>query len=247
MKKSKLIIILVSVFAVVAIIIGTVVGIYSQLEKNPVSEGEPLVKVVDENTLGYNEKTYKSGDIVTVKDEKLSQCLLLLDKQMSEDEIFSSKYAPLFSKEEKVEYFLRDLGNLIVEKKTLGKSKYENKAYSAETYTLPELDEKNIKHIQVCYGNYYDEVKNPIEGFASGVSAVIDGNCPVFDLKIYAGIDTEQGIKDFIREFETTGGLEASYKKWSQHSGKENVFFKVVFFEDIPCSLVFTKDAITID
>lgn len=247
MKKSKLRIILIAVFVVIAIAVGSVAAVYSQLEENPVTDGK-IVKHIDDNTIEYGEKTFKKGNTVTVSDKRLSECLLMLDANSGVVEIYDSKYAPLIEKEEKTNYYLRHLSEIIVEKNTLSKSNYTRSAYSANTYTLPELKAENIKRIQVCFGDYYDSAENVIDSFSSGVAATVEGDCPVFDIRAFHELSDEKEIKNFVREFDKTGGLEDLYDYWSEQSGRENIFFKVVFYDnDFPCSLLFTKDAINID
>ncbi len=247
MKKSKLVILIVSIFVVIGIAIGGVTYIYSNLEKNNVFNGE-LLKLVDENTVKYSDNEYKKGEIVKVEDKKLSKCLLLLDGNSGVTEIFTSKYAPLFEKEEKTQYYLREIGNIIVEKQTHSKSDYSYSAYSKKTFSLPEFKIENIKRVQVCFGDYYDQKKNVINDFAKGVSATVDGYCSVFNIREYAEINDEKELRRFVSEFDSTNGLEEVYKYWSKHSGRENVFFQVIFTDDdLPCSLLFTKDAIFVD
>ncbi len=247
MKKSKLITLVVSVFLVVAIIIGSVVFVYSNLEKNDVFDGK-LVKTSSDSELIYNDKTYKKGATVTVNDQRLQDCVLMLDQYSSTMEVFTSKYAPLFEKEEKTNYYLRHLGELIVKKETHSKSNYSYSAYSTESYTLPDLKIENIKRIQVCFGDYYDKKKNVIDDFATGVAYTVDGKSSVFNIREYYEFADEKEVKGFLSEFERTGGLEDLYKFWCKHSGRDNIFFEVVFLDDdIPCTLLFTKDAIKAD
>ena len=248
MKKSKLIIIITAAIVAVSLNVAGIVFVTSNLEKNNMSANDPLLKRVNSTTLEYNGTRFEKGGTVTVKDKSLSQCLLIVDKDYVSKELFTSRYAPLFEKEQKTNYYLRKRGNVILEKNTLAKSEYTRYAYTKATYELPELKTENIKNIDVCYGDFYDKTSHIIDDFAIGVAATVDGDCTVFNSRRYHEIDNGKEIEEFVTEFRKTGGLENFYKKWSDASGKDNIFFKVEFFkEDLPCSLLFTKDAITVD
>ncbi len=247
MKKSKLIILIVSVFLAVSIIVGSVAFVYSRLEENDVFDGK-LVKVSSDSELVYGDKTFKKGETVKVTDPQLQDCVLLLDKSSGVMEVFTSKYAPLFEKEKKTNYYLRHRGGIIVKKDTVSKSQYVYSAYSDKQYSLPELNINNIKKIKVCFGDYYDQKKNVIDGFASGVAYSVEGDSSVFNIRKYYEFSEETEYRSFLSELERTGGLESLYKYWCEQSGRDNIFFEVIFVDDeIPCSLLFTKDAIKAD
>ncbi len=245
MKNKKLLTILVSSFIALCLVVAGVVTVFSQLEKNPIGADDTTVKHSGKDTLVFRDTEFVTGNIITCSDEKLKDCVLLLNDQRGLREIYPSKYAPLFG-ETDTKYYYRNSGNIICEKITLEKSKYQRIAYSKQTFELPEFNLENIKKINVCYGNYYDSAAgHAIDGISDFFSAAVDGNCPIFNLMKYHEIDTVKDIKNFIYELNQTGNLEKTYEVWRKNSGKENIFFQVVFADSsIPCSLLFTKDAI---
>ena len=245
MKNKKLLIILISSFVALCLVVGGVVAVFSQLEKNPIGEDDTLVKHSGKDTLVFRETEFVSGNIITADDERLKNCVLLLDDQRGNRNIYDSKYVPLF-REVTTTYRYRNQGRIILEKTELEKSKYQRTAYSDKTFELPEIKVENIKKIGVFYGNYYDSTENyNIDGVSDFFAATVDGNCPTFNMMKCHEIDQAKDIREIVNEFNTTGALKSSYEKWSEISERENIFFRVYFFDDtIPFSLLFTKDAI---
>lgn len=245
MKNKKLLIILISSFVALCLVVGGVAVFFSQLEKNPIGEDDTLVKHSGDDTLIFRETEFVSGNIVNSSDERLKDCVLLLDDQRGNRQIYSSKYVPIF-KESATTYHYRNSGYIIIEKTETEKSKYRRTLYSKQAFDLPELKVENIKKIGVFYGNYYDSTENyNIDGVSDFFAATVDGNCPTFNMMKCHEIDQAKDIREIVNEFNTTGALKSSYEKWSEISGRENIFFRVYFFDDtIPFSLLFTKDAI---
>ncbi len=245
MKNKKLLIILISSFAALCLVVGGVTVFFSQLEKNPIGADDTLVKIKSDDTLVFRETEFVSGNIVSTSNESLRNCVLLLDDQSGIRSVYTSKYAPLF-KEENTTYQYRNNGNIVLEKTEVEKSQYQRTAYSKQTFELPELKVENIKKIGIFYGKYYDTTENyAIDGVSDFFAATVDGNCPTFNLMKFQEMDEANEIRDFVNEFNRTGSLEASHKKWCEVAEKDNIFFRVYFFDDeIPFSLLFTKDAI---
>ncbi|MBQ8782598.1 MAG: hypothetical protein IJZ57_02365 [Clostridia bacterium] len=245
MKNKKLTILLISVFVVLCIAVGTVAAVFSQLEENPIDPDDTVVKHSGENTLVFKDKEFVTGNIITASDEKLKDCVLVLNDQLGIKEIYPSKYAPLFGEVE-TRYYYRNSGNIICEKTAVSKSQYQRTAYSKQTFELPEFKLENIKKVNVCYGNYYDSTKNyTVDGVSDFFTATVDGDCPTFNLMKYKELSQGNEVRDFVNEFNRTGSLKEHYKLWSEDSGKENIFFQVFFIDSsVPCSLLFTKEAI---
>jgi hypothetical protein len=245
MKNKKLLITLISSFVALCLVVGGVAVFFSQLEKNPIGEDDTLVKQRGDDTLVFRETEFVSGNRVKATDEKLKDCVLLLDDQRGNKEIYSSKYAPVF-KENNTTYYYRNSGYVILQKTEVEKSKYERTLYSTKTFDLPEFKTENIKKIGIFYGDYYDSTESyEIDGASDFFEATVDGDCPTFNLMKYQELDEANDIRDFVNEFNRTGSLEASHKKWCEISEKDNIFFRVYFFDDeVPFSLLFTKDAI---
>ena len=171
--------------------------------------------------------------------------MLLLDDQSGIREIFTSKYAPLF-KEVNTTYQYRNSGTIVLEKTETEKSKYQRTAFSTQTFELPEFKKENIKKIGIFYGKYYDSTENyTINGVSDFFAATVDGNCPTFNIMKFQEMDEANEIRDFVNEFNRTGSLKESHKKWCEISGKDNIFFRIYFTDDsIPFSLLFTEDVI---
>ncbi|MBP3327619.1 MAG: hypothetical protein J6L91_01785 [Clostridia bacterium] len=245
MKNKKLLIILISSFVALCLVVGGVVAVFSQLEKNPIGEDDTLVKHSGKDTLVFRETEFVSGNIITADDERLKNCVLLLDDQRGNRNIYDSKYVPLF-REVTTTYRYRNQGRIILEKTELEKSKYQRTAYSDMTFELPEIKVENIKKIGVFYGDYYNSTEGyEIDGVSDFFSATVDADCPTFNMMKCHEIDQAKDIRDIVNEFNTTGALKESYKKWCKVSEKDNVFFRIYFFDDtIPFSLLFTEDAI---
>lgn len=245
MKNKKLLITLISSFAALCLIVSGVAVFFSQLEENPIGEDDTLVEHRGDDTVIFRETEFVSGNRVKAEDERLKNCVLLLDDQRGNREVYSSKYAPLF-KEKTTTYHYRNSGYVILEKTETEKSKYERTLYSTETFDLPELKAENIKKIGIFYGNYYDSTENyEIDGASDFFAATVDGDCPTFNLMKYQELDEAKEIRDFVNEFNRTGSLKESHEKWCEISEKDNIFFRVYFTDDnLPFSLLFTKAAI---
>ncbi len=245
MKNKKLTLMLIAGFAALAIIVSGVAVLFSQLEKNPIDKDDTLVKQKNDTTLTFRDTEFRTGNFVSASDERLKDCVLLLDDQRGIKEIYPTKYAPL-SGEVTTRYYYRNSGNIIYEKTTLAKSEYKRTAYSRVDFVLPEFKIENIKKINVCYGNYYDNTEGfAVDGVCDFFAATVDGDCPSFNLMKHGEISDEKGIRDFINEFTRTGSLKNHYDTYCDHSGRDTVFFQVIFTDDIlPCSLLFTKEAI---
>ncbi len=245
MKNKKLLTILISSFVALCLVVGSVAVIFSQLEKNPIGADDTLVKFTGENTLTFRETEFVSGNIVSANDERLKDCVLLLDDQSGIRKIFTSKYAPLF-KEDNTTYQYRNSGSIVLETTEVEKSQYLRRAFSNDNFVMPEFKKENIKKIGIFYGKYYDSTENyTIDGVSDFFAATVDGNCPTFNLMKFQEMDEANEIRDFVNEFNRTGSLEESHKKWCKVAEKDNVFFRIYFIDDsIPFSLLFTKDAI---
>lgn len=245
MKNKKLIIILISAFAIICLVVGGVVAVFSQLEKNPIDEDDTIVRRSGNNALVFRDEKFVTGNILTANDESLKKCILMLNDQLGIKEVYASKYAPL-SGEVKTRYYYRNSGNILYEKTTLEKSRYQRTAYSKQTFTLPSFKLENIKKINICYGSYYDSTNGyTIDGICDFFPATVDGDCPTFNIMKLRELSQEKEILDFVNEFKRTGSLKDSYNNWSEYYGKSNLFFQVFFADSsVPVSLLFTKEAI---
>lgn len=245
MKNKKLTFILIAAFLAVALAVGGIAAVYSQLEENPIGADNTIVKHKGDDILEFKDTEFKTGNIISADDESLKSCVLMLNDQLGIKEIYSSKYKPLFGEEE-TKYYYRNSGNIICEKTSVSKSAYERTAYSKQTFEMPDFKIENIKRINVCYGNYYNSTENyTINGVCDFFKATVDGDCPTFNIMKYHELSEEKEIRDFVNEFNRTGSLKEAYETWCENSGKENIFFQVVFADSsIPCSLLFTKEAI---
>ncbi|MBQ8228343.1 MAG: hypothetical protein IJZ88_04945 [Clostridia bacterium] len=245
MKNKKLTFMLLAGFVALALIVGGVAGVYSQLEPYPIGDDDTTVEHKGNDTLTFRNYEFKTGNFVISDNDSIKDCVLLLNDQLGIKEIYPSKYAPVFG-EVKTRYYYRNSGNIICEKTATEKSQYQRTAYSKQTFEIPEIKLENIKKINVCYGSYYDSVSGyTVEGVSDFFAATVDGDCPKFNLMKYKELSEAKEIRDFVNEFNRTGSLKESYKLWSENSGKDNVFFQVFFIDSsIPCSLLFTKEAI---
>lgn len=245
MKNKKLTLILISSFVALCIVVGGVVAIFANLEKNPIGTDDTVVRRSGNDTVVFRDERFVTGNIVKAEDERLKNCVLLLSDQRGIKEVYSSKYAPLFG-EVKTKYYFRNSGNIICEKTELEKSKYHTTAYAKKTFTLPELKAENIRRINICYGSYYSSTeKYAIDGVSDFFAATVDGRTPAFNLVKSAEIEDMPEIRLFLHEFNTTGALKENHQKWCERIEKENVFFQIQFADgDFPFSLLLTKEAI---
>ncbi len=245
MKNKKLPVIFISGFIALAVIVGAVAGIFSQLEKYPIGENDTIVRQSSDDTLTFNKTEFRTGGIVSASDEKLKNCVLMLNDQRGIEEIYPSVYKPLFRKPD-TKYYYRNSGHIICTETLIEKSMYQRTAYSDTTFTLPELRVENIRRINVCFGDYYDSTdKYVVDGVCDFFAATVDGNCPKFNIVKHAEIEDPTMISAFLNEFNSTGSLTNEYNTWCESTGRKNTFFQVFFADgDFPCTLLFTKEAI---